>query len=153
MSLYGEFDLDDQIERIVDTLHITNSKGGRNNEEGKDSDEDGLIRNIKYDFNSVEKIGEPIGSNLAKIINNVIRTPIKKEELIKKLENHPRLENLNSLKVKKCNTEIWNEMPQPKIRSKDPKNKKLLDCILKVVGVISKVADTLINLKNSKNNK
>ena len=59
MSLYGEFDLDDQIERIVDTLHITNSKGGRNNEEGKDSDEDGLIINIKYDFNSVEKTIRP----------------------------------------------------------------------------------------------
>ena len=42
-------------------------------------------------------------------------------------------------------------MLQSKTRSKDLKTQKLQGCILKVVGVISKVTDTLINLKNSKN--
>ena len=32
------------------------------------------------DFNSVEQTEEPIGSIFAKIINNVIRTPINKEK-------------------------------------------------------------------------
>ena len=81
---------------------------------------------------------------MAKIINNIIGTPINKEK-------HPRPENLDSLKVKKCNAEIWSEMLQPKTRSKDLKTQKLQGCILKAVGVISKVTDTLINLKNSKN--
>ena len=111
-SLYGGSDLDDQIDRLVDTPHIANAKGGRINEEGKDSDEDDLIKDIENDFNSVEQTGEPIGSNLAKIINNVICTPINKEKLVKKLERHPKPENLDSLKVKKCNTEIWSEMLQ-----------------------------------------
>ena len=94
----------------------------------------------------MEQTGEPIGSNLAKIINNVIRTPINKEKLVKKLESHHRPENLDSLKVKKYNTEIWSEMLQSKTRSKDLKTQKLQGCILKAVGVISKVTDTLINL-------
>ena len=42
-------------------------------------------------------------------------------------------------------------MLQSKTRSKDLKTQKLRGCILKAVGVISKVTDTLINLKNSKN--
>ena len=42
-------------------------------------------------------------------------------------------------------------MLQSKTRSKDLKTQKLQDCILKAVGVISKVTDTLINLKNNKN--
>ena len=99
----------------------------------------------------MEQIGEPIGSNLAKIINNVIRTPTNKEKLVKKLESHPRPKNLDSLKVKKCNTEIWSEMLSSKTRSKDLKTQKLQGCILKTAGVISKVTETLINLKNSKN--
>ena len=41
-------------------------------------------------------------------------------------------------------------MLQSKTRSEDPKTQKLQGCILKVVGVISKVTDTLINLKSSK---
>ena len=100
LSLYGGCDLDDQIERLVNTLHIANAKGD-SNEQGEESNEDDLIKDIEYDFSSVEQTGEPIGSNLAKIINNVIHIPISKEKLVKKLESHPRLENLDSLKVKK----------------------------------------------------
>ena len=67
------------------------------------------------------------------------------------MESHPRPENLDSLKVKKYNTEIWSEMLQSKTRSKDLKTQKLQDCIVKAVGVIAIVTDTLINLKNNKN--
>ena len=41
-------------------------------------------------------------------------------------------------------------MLQSKTRSKYLKIQKLQGCILKAVGVISKVTDTLVNLKNSK---
>ena len=80
----------------------------------KSLDEDYLIKAIENGFNSVKKTGETISSNLAKIINNVIHTPINKEKLVKKLESHPRPENIDLLKVKKCNTEIWSEMLQSK---------------------------------------
>ena len=73
----------------------------------------------------MEKTGEPIGSNLAKI-NNVTRTPINKEKhIVKKLDSHPRTENLDKLKVKKCHTEIWIAMFQFKIKSKYLKTQKL----------------------------
>ena len=56
VSLYSGSDLDDQIDRLVDTppSHITNAKGGRINKEGEDSDDDDLIKDIENDFNSVE---------------------------------------------------------------------------------------------------
>ena len=63
------------------------------------------------------------------------------------MESHPRPENLDSLKVKKYNTEILGEMLQSKTRSKNLKTQKLQGCILKAVGVIAKVTATLINLK------
>ena len=44
----------------------------------------------------MEQTREFIGSILAKIIN-LINTPINKEKLVKKLESHPRLENLKTL--------------------------------------------------------
>ena len=47
--------------------------------------------------------------------------PVNREKLVEKLENHPRSENLNSLKIKKWNPEIWSEMLQSKARSKDLK--------------------------------
>ena len=121
------------------------------NEEGEDSDEDDLIKDIENDFNSVEQAGEPISSNLAKIINNVIRIPINKEKLVKKLGRHPRPENVDWLKVNKCNAEILSEMLQSMTRSKDLKTQKLQGYILKPVRVISKVIETLTNPKNSKN--
>ena len=96
MSLYGGSDLDDQIDRLFDTPHIASVKSGCINEEGEDRGEDDLIKDIENDFNSVEQTGEPIGSNLAKIIN-VIHTPINKEKLAKKLGSHPRPENLETL--------------------------------------------------------
>ena len=40
--------------------------------------------------------GEPIGSNLAKIINNVIHTPISKEKIVKNSESHSRPELLET---------------------------------------------------------
>ena len=70
---------------------------------------------------------------------------------VEKLENHPRSENLNSLKIKKWNPEIWSEMLQSKARSKDLKTQKMEGCILKAVGAISKVFNALLELKNIKN--
>ena len=63
--------------------------------------------------------------------------PVSREKLVQKLEKHPRPENLNYLKIKKCNPEIWSEMLQSKTRSKDLKTQKMQVCILKVVGAIS----------------
>ena len=51
--------------------------------------------------------------------------PVSSEKLVQKLEKHPRPENLNSLKIKKCNPKIWKEMLQSKTRSKDLKTQKM----------------------------
>ena len=121
-----------------------NCKGASNKESGE-RDEDDLIKDIVNDSNLLEQTGKPIGSNFAKIINNVICFAISKEELVIKLES------LESLKVKKYNKEIWGEILQSITRSKDFKTQKAQGCTLKTVGVISKVTGTLLNLKNSKN--
>ena len=68
LSLYGGSDLDDQIDRLVDTLYYSHCqrKGGRISEKGEESDDDDLIKDIENGFNLAEQTGEPIGSNLAK---------------------------------------------------------------------------------------
>ena len=71
---------------------------------------DDLIKGIASDFSAGEKTGPAIGKNLASMINNVMFHPANREKLVSKLEKHPRPENLNSLKIKKCNPEIWSEM-------------------------------------------
>ena len=45
--------------------------------------------------------------------------PVGTEKLVQKLEKQLQPENLNSLKIKKCNPEIWSEILQSKTRSKD----------------------------------
>ena len=70
------------------------------------------------------------------------------EKLVQRLEKHPRPENLNSLKIKKCNPEIWSEMIHLKTRAKDLKTQKMQGFILKAVGAISKVTNALLELKN-----
>ena len=122
LSLYDGSDLDDQIEKLIDTSHIANAKEVLINEEDEDSDEDDLIKDIENDLKSVEQTEEPIGSNLAKIINNVIRTPVNTDQLVKKLKSLPRPENLDSLKVKKCNIEMWSKMLQSETRFNDLKS-------------------------------
>ena len=67
------------------------------------SDEDDFIKDIANHFSAVEKTGPPIGKKLASLINNVMLNPVNREKPVQKLEKHPRLENLNSLKIKKCN--------------------------------------------------
>ena len=57
----------------------------------------------------------------------------------------------HSLKIKKCNPEIWNEMLQSKTGSKDRKTQKMQGCILNALGATSKVTKTLLDLENSKN--
>ena len=37
---------------------------------------------------------------------------VSRKKLVQKLDKHPRIENLNSLKMKKCNPEICSEMLQ-----------------------------------------
>ena len=69
---------------------------------------------------------------------------------MKNLLKHPRPENLDSLKVKKCNTEICSEMLQFKTKFKDVKTQKLQGFILKAVG---EVTDTLVNLKKLQKSK
>ena len=75
---------------------------------------------------------------------------VNKERLVQKLGKHHGPENLSSLKIKKCNPEIWSGMLQSKTRSKDLKTQKMQSCVLKAVGAISKVTIALLDLKNSK---
>ena len=56
--------------------------------------------------------------------------PVNGKKLVQKFEKQTRPENLNSLKTKKCNPEIWSEM----IQSKDLKTQKIQGCVLKAVG-------------------
>ena len=77
--------------------------------------------------------------------------PVNRGKLVQKLEKHPRLENLGSLKIKKCNSEISSEMLQSKARTKDLITQKMQGCVLKAVGAISKVTNTILELKNGKN--
>ena len=98
----------------------------------------------------MEKTGAPIGKILASIINNVMFNPVNRGKLVQKLEKHPRLENLGSLKIKKCNSEISSEMLQSKARTKDLITQKMQGCVLKAVGAISKVTNTLPELNNNK---
>ena len=77
--------------------------------------------------------------------------PVSREKLVQKLEKHPRPENLNSLKIKKCNPEIWSEMLQSRTRSKEMKTQKTQGYILKAIEAISKVTNALLELKKSKN--
>ena len=92
----------------------------------------------------MEKTGPPIGKDLVNIINNVIYNSVIREKLVQELQE-------NSLKIKKCNPEIWSEMLQSNIRSKDLKTQKMQSCILEAVGAISKVTNTLLEVKNRKN--
>ena len=136
----------------MDTTNSPKVNFANNDElEPERSDEDDLINDIASDFSAVEKTDPPIGKKLASIINNVMFNPVNKEKLVQKLGKHHRPENLNSLKIKKCNPEIWSEMLQSKTRSKDLKTQKMQSCILKAVGAISKVTNALLDLKNSKN--
>ena len=73
----------------------------------------------------MEKTGPSIGKKLASI---TMFNPVNWEKLVQKLEKHPRPENLNSLKIKKCNPKIWKEMLQLKTRSKDLKTKDVGLC-------------------------
>ena len=144
--------MDEQIDRLVDTTNSPKINFANNDEsEPKGSDEDDLIKDIASVFSAVEKTGAPIGKILANIINIVMFNTVNRGKLVQKLEKHPRSENLDSLKIKKCNPEIWSEMLQSKARSKDLKTQKMQGCVLKAVGVISKVTNTFLELKNGKN--
>ena len=151
LFLYGGSDLDEQIDRLVDTTNSPKVHFTSNYEsEHEESDEDYLINDIASNFSAVEKTGPPIGKKLASIINNVMFNPVNKEKLVQKLGKHHRPENLNSLKIKKCNPEIWSETLQSKTRSKDLKIQKMQSCVLKAVGAISKVTNALLDFKSSK---
>ena len=151
LSLYGGSDLDEQIDRLVDTTNSPKVHFANNDEsEPEESDEDDLINDIASDFSAVEKTGPPIGKKLASIINNVMFNPVNKEKLVQKLGKHHRPENLNSLKIKKCNPEIWSETLQSKTRFKDLKIQKMQSCVLKAVGAISRVTNALLDFKSSK---
>ena len=136
-------------------MDTTNSQVNfaKNNDESEpeDSDEDDLIKDVANNFSVVEKTGPPIGKNLASIINNVMFNPVYREKLVQKLEKQPWPKNLNSLKIKKYDLEIWSEMLQSKTRSKDLKTQKVQGCVLKAVGAIFKVTNALLELNNSKN--
>ena len=70
LSLYGGWNLDEQINRLVDTTKSPKVTFANNNDESEpeESHEDDLIKDIGNDFSAAEKAGPPIGKNLASII-------------------------------------------------------------------------------------
>ena len=115
LSLYSGSDLDEQIDQLVDTTKSqkVNFASNNNGSQPEESDEDDLIKDIANNYSAVEK-HPSIGKNLASIINNVMFNSVRREKVVQKLEKQPRQEHLNSLKIKKCNPEIWHEMLQSK---------------------------------------
>ena len=47
-SLYDESDLDDQIDRLVDTPDIVNANGGHINEEGEDNEDSLKVKKMQH---------------------------------------------------------------------------------------------------------
>ena len=140
LSLFGGSDLDENIYKLVD-------KSSDDSPTDSENDDQEFIKGIAEDLATFEDTGDPISSDFAKIINNAILKPLNREKLITKLEKFPRPENLPSLKV---NEEIWCEMLQPRVRSKDVKTQKTQGCVLKAIGAISNIANNLLNLKSNK---
>ena len=105
---------------MVDTAKNAQVNLSINNDssESGQSEEDDLIKDIANDFSAMEKTGPPIGKNWL-TINNVLLNSLSREKLVQKLEKH-------SLKIKKCNPEIWSKMLQSK--RPDPKVGKHLRC-------------------------
>ena len=70
LSLYGGCDLDEQINRLVDTTKSPKVTFANNNDESEpeESHQDDLIKDIVNDFSAAEKAGPPIGKKLASII-------------------------------------------------------------------------------------
>ena len=89
--------------------------------ESVQSDEDELLKDIANDFSAVGKTGPPADPPTK---NNVLLNSVSWKQLVQKLEKH-------SLKIKKCNPEIWREKLQSNTRSKDRKTLKMQGCILK----------------------
>lgn len=143
ISLYGGSDIDDKIGRIV-------NNPSDESDSNSELEDDECIKGIANDLCALTKSGEPINKNLANVINNVVYYPIPYEKLCEKFEKHQTPENLESLRVKKCNSDIWAQVHR-RIRSKDIKTQKMQTAVLKAIGVISKATDSLIKLKNTKN--
>ena len=112
LYLCGDSDLDEQIDQLEDTTKSPKGNFGSNNDNSKPdkSDENHLNKNIANGFSVVKKTVPLIGKKLAGIKNNIMFNPVSSEKLVQKLEKHPRPENLNSLKIKKCNSEIWRKI-------------------------------------------
>ena len=91
LSLYSGSDLDEQIDRLVDTTNSQVNFANHNKDESEPdkSDEDDLIKDIANNFSAVEKPGHQQGKNLANIINDVMFNPVNKEKLVKKLKKNP----------------------------------------------------------------
>ena len=70
LSLYGGCDLDEKINRLVDTTKSPKITFANNNDESEreESHEDDLIKDIVNNFSTAEKAGPPIGKKLASII-------------------------------------------------------------------------------------
>ena len=61
---------------------------------------------------------------MANTINNVMFC-LTQGKTGSKIRKNPTHENLNILKIKKCNPEIWSEMLQSKTKSIDLKTQKM----------------------------
>ena len=83
------------------------------------------MKDIASDFANCENTGESVSTALSQIVNDVVKKTINTDKLTRKLELHPRPENVEALQVQKCIPEIWSEMILVRTRSKDLKIQKL----------------------------
>ena len=88
LSLYGCSDLDELVDRLVDTTKNpkVNFVINNNDSESEERDENYLIKEIANNFSAVEKTGPPKGKNLANIINNVMFNSAIREKLVQELQ-------------------------------------------------------------------
>ena len=145
LSLYCFTDFDEQIGRLADTtkspkVDFAINENDSEYEEMMKMTSSRILLTILVQWKKQVHQWEKIGLT----INNVIYNSVITEKLVQELQE-------NSLKIKKCNPEIWSEMLQSNIRSKDLKTQKMQSCILEAVGAISKVTNTLLDIKNRKN--
>ena len=121
------------------------------NNSGKDGIDDGedYFKDLAWEVNKEEGLGESAHQTLANIPETVWQSPQSYEKMKDKMKIYARSENCSSLVVKKCNKEIWQAYLTSRDRAKDLRFLKIQTAVLKGTIAITQVTSDLVKLKNN----
>ena len=107
-----------------------------------------LLAEIVQDLDMEQETGNDVDERLVKLLDGLLKDKLQEDKVQNRIENYPRLSNIEALRTLRVNPLIWNQIP-PQALTSDSKSQKSQNALVASIVAMIKATTLVLESKDS----